>query len=89
MQGLVLPVSVLQKDAEEISLLDIYKAVREEDEVIFDVHQNPSEKCWVGHNIQGALETPFAEAQRALENALESYRLSDITVEIQRRSGRK
>ena len=79
----------LAKDAEEISLLDIYKAVREEDEVIFDVHQNPSEKCGVGHNIQGALETPFAEAQRALENALESYRLSDITVEIQRRSGRK
>lgn len=79
----------LAKDAEEISLLDIYKAVREEDEVIFDVHQNPSEKCWVGHNIQGALETPFAEAQRALENALESYRLSDITIEIQRRSGRE
>lgn len=79
----------LAKDAKEISLLDIYKAVREKDEVIFDVHQNPSEKCWVGHNIQDALETPLTEAQKALENSLNSYSLYDVAAEIRRRAGRE
>lgn len=79
----------LAKDAKKISLLDIYKAVREEDEVIFDVHQNPSEKCWVGHNIQGALKSPLAEAQKALEDSLDGCSLNDVAAEIQRRAGRE
>lgn len=80
--------STLAKDAKEISLLDIYRAVREEEEVIFDVHQNPSEKCWVGHNICSALASPFAAAQQALEQSLACYSLYDIATEIQREAGR-
>lgn len=78
-----LPGGRLARVQEEISLLDIYKAVqKEEDASLFDFHPNPNPKCFVGANIQGALEAPMEEAQAALEKVLEAYSLKDITAYI-------
>lgn len=79
----------LTKAIKEISLLEIYRAVQdEEDTAVFDVHQNPSQRCWIGHNIHAALEEPLGQAQEALEKALASYSLYDVAMDINRRAGR-
>ncbi len=40
----------MNKKPEEITMLDIYRAVNETENVhLFDVHQNPSDACIVGH----------------------------------------
>ena len=82
-----LPGGKLARPQEEISLLDIYKAVqKEEDASLFDLHPNPNPRCFVGANIQGSLEAPMNEAQAALEKVLEGYSLKDITAYIREKS---
>ena len=47
----------LVRKPEDISLLDIYKAVMETDKLhLFDLHQNPNDACVVGHNIRPHLQ---------------------------------
>ncbi len=78
-----LPGGRLSKPQEEITLCDIYQAVKNSEEsVIFDVHQNPNPKCPVGCNIVSALDAPILHAQDAMENALKDYTLKDITTYI-------
>lgn len=44
----------LSKEDEEITLLDIYKAVQQDAEAsLFDFHANPNPNCFVGGNIKG------------------------------------
>lgn len=77
------PGSKLAKMPEEISLLDIYKAVQKQtDTSLFDFHPNPNPKCPVGRNIAEAMEKPLSDAQEAMENVLKSYSLKDITTYI-------
>ncbi len=71
--------TVLNRAPQEITLLDIYKAVRtSSNELIFDLHNNPNLQCPVGSNIHEALTEPFINAQEALENSLKNYTLADI-----------
>ncbi|MDR1773353.1 MAG: Rrf2 family transcriptional regulator [Clostridioides sp.] len=75
--------STLAKDPSNITLLDIYKAVKpSEDALVFDFHEKTSKECPVGKNIKNVLKGPFIESQKAMENKLAEYNLKDIIDEI-------
>jgi DNA-binding IscR family transcriptional regulator len=79
----------LSRAPEEITLLDIYNAVKTSDgAALFDVHKFPNPRCFVGANIHYVLTEPLADAQRALEDRLASYALTDVIRPIAERSGR-
>lgn len=73
----------LSRPQEDISLLDIYRAVRKDpNSSIFGFHPAPNPMCPVGRNIEDALDEPLFIAQTALENALEGFTLQNITAFI-------
>lgn len=69
----------LLKDASNISLFDVYKAVEvvEENE-LFNTHQSPNVNCWVGANINGVLDLFLIKAQHAMESVLREVSIQDI-----------
>ena len=71
--------AALLKSLEEISLLDVYRAVEvvEEGE-LFQIHENPNPNCPVGSNIQAVLEIILLRAQDAMEAVLEKVTMKDI-----------
>jgi len=78
-----IPGSRLAKPQEEITLLEIYRAVQKRsDTALFDIHPAPNPMCPIGRNIEGALDEPLFIAQTAMENALEGFTLKDITTYI-------
>lgn len=71
----------LKKNAEEISLLDIYKAVIKEDD-LFSFHQNPNPKCPVGKSIHLVLDEKLNNAKEAFYNSLANTKLSSLVNNI-------
>ncbi|MDX8046410.1 Rrf2 family transcriptional regulator [Gracilibacillus sp. S3-1-1] len=67
----------LVKQPEEITLLDIYKAVTDEKE-LFAIHEKPNPNCDVGKSIQTALDISLTRAQLAMEQELAKQTLQDI-----------
>ncbi|CAM5793129.1 MULTISPECIES: Rrf2 family transcriptional regulator [Brevibacillus] len=67
----------LLKGLDEISLLDVFRAVDvvEEDQ-LFHLHEQPNPDCPVGANIQAVLQLIFTRAQNVMEQFL-----ADITVD--------
>ena len=51
---LVLPGSILTKDPHDISLLEVYLAVQNKDD-LFSIHENTNPNCTVGKNIQNTI----------------------------------
>lgn len=75
----------LRQKPEQISLLDIYKAVMETDSLhLFDLHQNPNDACIVGHNICPVLGSMFRGMERDVENRLQSMTLEDCITDMSR-----
>ncbi|AKG34853.1 Rrf2 family transcriptional regulator [Paenibacillus durus] len=70
----------LLKDASDISLYDVYKAVEvvEEGE-LFHTHDHPNPNCWVGANINQVLELILLKAQTAMEQVLREISIKEIT----------
>lgn len=57
------------RDAADIWLLDIYKAVHAvEEDALFGVHDHTNPDCPVGRNIQASIGPLFSAAQKAMEN---------------------
>lgn len=77
--------SSLSKPAQEINLLDIYKAT-EKEENLFLLHEYPNPNCPIGKNIQIALSGILDQAQKAMEEKLSKYNLSDVSLEIRQRT---
>ncbi|MFD1774763.1 Rrf2 family transcriptional regulator [Paenibacillus rhizophilus] len=71
----------LLKEAADISLYDVYKAVEvvEEGE-LFHTHDHPNPNCWVGANINQVLELILLKAQTAMEQVLREISIKEITV---------
>lgn len=68
----------LTKNAEDIRLLDIYRAVKGEEKVhLFDIHQNPSDQCIVGKHIKPVLTTVFRDTEEKAEQELKTTTLAD------------
>lgn len=67
----------LTRPAEQITLLDIYKAVEGDKPLLhLDTHTNPD--CGVGTNIQLALQDYYYEIQQAAEKKMSEISLQDI-----------
>ena len=67
----------LSKPADQITLLDIYKAVEGEKPLLhLDTHTNPD--CGVGINIQLSLQGFYDEIQKTAEGKMNTITLQDI-----------
>lgn len=70
----------LTKKVEDISLLEVYRAVDCVGEgQLFQVHEHPNLNCPVGANIQSVLEVIMLSAQEAMEGVLAKITVDDIT----------
>ena len=74
--------SHLKKSPEEITLLDIYTAVRSEEDEVFNFHPNPNGKCPVGSSIHRVLDPCLENAQTALESELSRTTLSSLVSKV-------
>ena len=67
----------LTRDASEITLLDVFHAVG--DDEIFGMHASPPDaECYVGYGIQPVLTRVYARATAALCDSLVSTSIADI-----------
>lgn len=78
------PKPELAKNPEDISLLDVYKAVEGNKPLLhLDTHTNP--ECGVGVNIQLALQSFYDKVQRDAEESMAGISLKDIVDEFWQR----
>lgn len=69
----------IAKPLNEISFLDIYKAVEcVENDTLFHFHENPNADCPVGRNIHLILDDKLKRVQDAMERELASITLEDV-----------
>ncbi len=74
----------LARDAADISLLDIYKAIGSPK--AFAIHQYPELKpCPVSCHIKRSLEKVLDQTQRALEKTLKHISLAKILADVRRK----
>ena len=74
----------LAKDAKNISLLDIYKAV--DAPKAFAIHNYSEQKtCFVSCHIKTALEKSLAKTQKALEASLAEISLAQIVSDVKKK----
>jgi Rrf2 family protein len=73
----------LAKDAERISLLDIYKAVNAPEAIA--IHSYKEQKgCPVSCQIKSALEHALGKTQKAMEMSLGNISLAEIVSEVKK-----
>ncbi|WP_400162030.1 Rrf2 family transcriptional regulator [Brevibacillus sp. TJ4] len=69
----------LLKQPEQITLLDIYRAVNvAEESQLFRIHDKPNIACPVGRNIEQVLQAELTDAQAAMEQRLAQTSLSQL-----------
>lgn len=76
--------ALLARPADTITLLDVYRAVDEDREVI-PMHASPNPRCPVGRNIQAVLETRIDAAERALRQELAGTTVAMLASDVNRR----
>ena len=70
---------------ERLTLLQIYQAVTEDPKThLFDIHQNPSDQCIVGHHIKPVLTDMFADTEYAFARSLASKTLADCIADMRK-----
>lgn len=76
--------AVLAKSENNITFLDIYKAVDcVGDGELFHFHENPNPLCPVGRNIHAVLDDRLIKVQQAMEKELASVTLKDVLDDTQ------
>ena len=75
----------LLKRPEEITLLDVYRAVGADEGTVLDVHTETNPFCPVGANIQTALGGTVHAVQALLEAELSTRTVADIVSGIRQR----
>lgn len=80
--------ATLQKPLDEITLLDVYRAVEvvEEGE-LFQMHEKPNLNCPVGANIEAVLELILLRAQEAMESILEEISMEELVKVLAQKIG--
>ncbi|GCE29125.1 Rrf2 family transcriptional regulator [Dictyobacter alpinus] len=67
----------LARRPEEITLLDVYRAVKPDP--LFSLHHTPpNPRCVIGHGIRPALNDVYTRAQEALDQELASTTIADM-----------
>ena len=75
--------ALLAKPAEQVRLLDVYRAV--EDTQLFTLHRTPPPPtCAVGGNIMDALQPALARAREAFEAELAGVTIADLAADVAR-----
>lgn len=78
--------ATLAREPADITLLDVYRAV-EDDEELFSLHPSePSRACNVGGNIRDVLRPIFCRAHRAMEGVLAEVTIADVGREVMTRA---
>lgn len=71
--------TTLNRKPEEITLLDVYKAVIPKPKATpFYLHKNPCCDCYIGRNIHDALEVPFTKVKDAMQESLGKTTIAEI-----------
>jgi len=80
--------ATLQKPLDEITLLDVYRAVEvvEEGE-LFQMHEKPNPNCPVGANIGAILELILLRAQEAMESVLQEITMDELVKVLAQKIG--
>lgn len=77
--------AVIVKPLNEITLLDVYRAVEcVEEGRLFHFHESPNPLCPVGNHIHALLDARLEEIQKAMEKEMESVRLQDIMDDVKK-----
>ena len=75
----------LQIPPEQLTLYTIYRAIHETEEVhIFDLHQNPNDRCIVGRHIRPTLTHMFRGIEKQTEQELKQTTLAQCMDEMRR-----
>ena len=78
--------ATLAREPGDITLLDVYRAV-EDDEELFSLHPSePKRSCNVGGNIRDVLRPIFCRAHRAMECVLAEVTIDDVGREVMSRA---
>lgn len=78
--------ATLARDPAEITVLDVYRAVEEHDE-LFSLHPSePSRSCSVGGNIRDVLRPVFCSAERAMQQVLGDVTIADVARAVMARA---
>ena len=77
----------LARPLEQISLLDVYRAVNSQKE-LFCIHPHPNRYCPIGSQVTGTLKKHFGAAQRALEAHLAKTTMLQIVRDLGAASAR-
>jgi Rrf2 family protein len=76
----------LIKPIEEITLLDVYRAVDVVNEGhLFQIHENTDQSCIVGANIQHVLPMIFKKVEISMEDVLSSFTIKDVVDDLLKR----
>ena len=71
---------------EQLTLLKIYQAVTEKPKLhLLDIHQNPNDRCIVGHHIKPVLTDMFADMEEGFAHSLAGKTLADCIADIRKR----
>lgn len=76
----------LAKEPDQITLLDVYRAVEEKDE-LFAVHADPCRNCDIGNNIRQVLKGVFCRAHQAMQGVLGDMTIGDVGGEVRKAAG--
>ena len=77
---------VLLVKPEELSLLSIYQAIAETDQVhVFDLHQNSNDECIVGRHIRPVLTDVFRGIEEKAEQELKATTLADCMKKMEQK----
>ncbi|MBB4638374.1 Rrf2 family transcriptional regulator [Longimicrobium terrae] len=67
----------LAREPGDITLLDVYRAVEEKEE-LFAVHQGSRSCCDIGGNIRSVLQRVFCRAHEAMQSQLSQTTIADV-----------
>ncbi|MBD5111537.1 MAG: Rrf2 family transcriptional regulator [Ruminococcaceae bacterium] len=70
----------LAKSPNEITLLDIFKAV-EKEESLFHFHEHPNPQCPIGRSIHSVMDRKLENIQFAMENEMAKITLEQLVKE--------
>lgn len=68
----------LTRKPSEITMLDIYNAIKKSDDMLFNIHQDTNQQCYVGANIHDAVSPILDRVQDAIEVNLSSITLETV-----------
>lgn len=70
--------ATLTRKPKDITLLDIYNAVKKPEDTIFDMHHDTNQKCYVGANIHEAVNPILQDIEDMVQDKLSKFTLYDV-----------